>query len=676
MSFERQFQLAAHALVAVGVAALAMTREVGLVSVTTAVVALTWSAWRGWRGGGIELDARLANALALLPLGWTLLPVFLQGTSLLQAIADFLLLLCALKLLAAKSNRDWLETCGLSFFQLVAASALTVEPIFALVFLAYLLLAPWVLVLFFLRREVERFAESARFSSEPFVDSTLFRNVAAVTLLLFVSTLAIFVVFPRMGAGFFAHSLGNGAALTGFSDQVGLGDVTALKKDGSVALRVVVDRPEPLTSVRRYWRGAALDTFDGRRWTRGLQTLRPMARPEPGLFLAGTEVTRGALLHEEMIVEPMESPTLFVLGRLLHVRGAFPGLLIDRLGNLRTPSVRGVRTRYEVLAALGPRTEQPTPQSRVLPDVDPRIPALARSAVSAAADDDSKAQALLSLFRNDFVYTMEPGDPGPGDPVAHFLFESKRGHCEYFASALAVMLRAVGIPSLVVSGYLGGEWNPYGGYFLLRQSDAHSWVEAYVGGEWRTLDATPPAGPDRSREGSTSLAALLDAYRMRWYRYVVNYGVNDQVEIALGLRASSRRLWQELSTGAWRERWRERSARGFVAPAVAAFLGFASLVLFTRRSRRARRTAAPLSWASDRYLEMLRRLEPRGWKKRDAETADEFYRKILPGLDGDAEAVARITALYQEARFSGREEAEVRARAEIGALLGGLGAQR
>src|ERR1051326_7387814 len=113
------------------------------------------------------------------------------------------------------------------------------------------------------------------------------------------------------------------------------------------------------------------------------------------------------------------------------------------------------------------------------------------------------------------------------------------------------MLRAVGIPSVVVNGYSGGEWNPYGSYFVIRQSDAHSWVEAYVGDAWQTFDPTP-AGPPRGQSWRRRLADAIDAFEMRWYRYVINFTLEDQAEAALSLRDASRELWRSLSLEWWR----------------------------------------------------------------------------------------------------------------------------
>ncbi len=659
LNFHKQFVAGGHLLAAVGVGALATTHEVAGWYVAVALGGLGWSAWREWRGSGYGISEQAANACMLAALVLSLGPVLLRGAPPVRAIAEFLLVLTGLKGAAHKQNRDWLQIFVLSFFQLLSAAALTVEPIFAVLFLAYLLLAPCVLVLFELKREVGDSPAAHRLEEEPFVEPSLVRSLAATTIVLFVSTLVIFVVFPRVGAGYFAAPFAGGQVLTGFADEVGPGGVAALKQNDAVALRVTVDRPELLLGDR-YWRGAALDHFDGRNWRRRPKELRPLARPEAGVFTSLVAASRRSLLRQEVILEPQNSAVLFFSGTPLEVRGRFSEVAIDAVGNLRVIRPTGIRTRYQVLASLGPRRVPPTAETLALPPLDPRIIDLARSQASGLAGDAARAEALLGYFRRGFDYTLEPGNPGSQDPLARFLFRTRRGHCEYFASAYAVLLRAVGIPSLVVTGYAGGEWNPYGGYFLIRQSDAHSWVEAYVDGAWRTYDPTPASTPSE-RGLRRQLAEAIDALQMRWYRYVINYTLEDQAEAALSLRDASQRLWQRLAHD-----WRASFSPGgeardsevpWQAAAFALTVAAAAAWAWRRRKQQAPAAAGAASRVTRSYLRLLQALSERGLEKRAAETPLEFYRRVAPGLAAHAAAVARITTLYHAARFSGRQEA-------------------
>jgi hypothetical protein len=670
MSLERQFLLAACGLALLGAAALGASGEIGRGYLGFSLAGIAWAAVSGWRGRFLGLDSRLANAASLGAAAVLLLPTWWEGAAPIQGLAEFLLVLGTLRVLGAKSGRDWLQVYALSFFELVAASALTVEPAFAAIFVAYLGLAPWALVLLFLRSELEA---AGRTGPTALGTGALFRDVAGVTAMLFAGTIAVFVLFPRIGAGMFAGPFGSGKAIGGFSEEVGLGDVTSLKADTAVALRASVDPPEAIDGRSLYWRGVALDAFDGRRWSRPRSDSAPLARLHPGAFAVGGSRTPGKLVRLEVLLEPTDSPAVLFLGRPLEIRGRFAAAAIDPLGNLRAVVPAGARVRYEVLSSFSPRRDPPTGRSQLLAGIDPRIVETARSIAAGARSDEERAAALVEFFRRGFAYSTEPGDPGERDPLEWFVFESRRGHCEYFASALAAMLRAVGIPSVVVNGYHGGEWNPYGGYYVVRQSDAHSWVEAYIDGAWRILDATPPAGRASWKTQAGGLAALLDAYRVRWYRWVVNYDLADQVELALRVRASSRSLG---TAEFWQDSWARLRQRGPSASKLALGLAGAALVslgvLVARAAWRDRFSdGRRVDWATARYLALLRQLERQGLVKRPGETPDEFLARIEDRLGEARPWVARLTAAYQQARFSGSGSPELRA--EIDSLLLAVG---
>ena len=674
MTFERQFVTGIHALAFVGVAALAATNEVNAIYLAAATVGLGWSAWREWRGAGPQLSPQAANVAILAAMTIILAPVFLRGASPVRAIAEFLLVLVGLKGAVRKESRDWLQICVLSFFHLLAASAMTVEPVFALVFFAYLVIAPCVLVLLFLRREVDAAGGGRRLVEESFVEPSLFRSLATTTAVLFVSTLVVFIVFPRMGAGYFGSPFSSGATHVGFSEQVGPGDIAALKEDDAVAMRVVVDRPDLLPEPL-YWRGIALDQYDGRSWRRRPQELRPLARPEPGVFTLIERPSASALVREEIVLEPQDSAALFVAGRPIEIHGGFAEASIDAIGNLRVLRPTGLRTRYEVLATTSLRKKRPGPATLDLPPIDHRIVTLVRSLVSDLHDDGARAQALFAYLHRGFRYTQTPGDPGTEDPLVRFLFETKSGHCEYFASALAVMLRLAGVPSLVVSGYAGGDWNPYGGYYLVRQRQAHSWVEAYVGGAWHTFDPTP-ASLEAGGGSYRRISDLIDAFQMRWYRYVVNYTLEDQAAGALSLRDSLRGLWESVR-GDWWQRRGDEAPRPFAEETASIpwtqlwGLVLAALAAWGWRSFRHRQQAgesAP-SEASKRYLRLLGALARFGLVKGAGETPGEFARRAGALLGAEAERVERITALYEEARFSGHDPSPERLDTEIASLL-------
>jgi hypothetical protein len=237
----------------------------------------------------------------------------------------------------------------------------------------------------------------------------------------------------------------------------------------------------------------------------------------------------------------------------------------------------------------------------------------------------------------------------PGlDPVESFLFETRAGHCEYFASATALLLRAAGVPTRYVNGYLGGEWNDIGHYVAVRDNRAHSWVEAFVtGAGWVRVDATPPL-PTTMRAGR--VRQLFDSLEFRWTRGVVGYDFGRQVEL---LRRVARGVGLHAPDGS-----RGRlPGWAFVLGAVVAVAVAASRVWPTRAPtrvapRRATMAGAPVQRLYDRALAQLGRA---GVPRRASETPREYAARVArAGLDPGA-ALAELTEVYAQARFGGRD---------------------
>jgi transglutaminase-like putative cysteine protease len=310
--------------------------------------------------------------------------------------------------------------------------------------------------------------------------------------------------------------------MTGFTDNVELGRIGEIKQDNSVVMRVQTGAPVNYPMLR--WRGIALSTFDGRRWySRDKHYPLHDARQDGWIQLSSQQDVKVPVVSELrfiVLLQPLASDALFAPAQLMKLRGNFsnePGtyygtarrsmLGMDSAGDVFNPAHNFSQLRYEGISLL--------PESRPLkartagtkypedirelyleppPKLDPRIPQLAQKITAAADNSYDKSVVLESYLRRNFGYTLNlAGKPG-ADPLAQFLFVTKAGHCEYFASAMAVMLRTLGIPSREVNGFLPGEYNDLAGDYIVRASDAHSWVEAYFPGSgWITFDPTPAA---------------------------------------------------------------------------------------------------------------------------------------------------------------------------------------
>jgi transglutaminase-like putative cysteine protease len=306
-----------------------------------------------------------------------------------------------------------------------------------------------------------------------------------------------------------------------------------------------------------------------------------------------------------------------------------------------------------------------------LPTLDPRIPELARQATAAATNPYDKAVALQSYLQTRFAYTLDQGSTASNDPLANFLFVRKAGHCEYFATAMTVMLRTLGIPARYINGFQTGEYNDVGGDFIVRASDAHSWVEAYFPGRgWITFDPTP-AGEAASPGWFASISKYMDWMQYQWGEWVINYDFLHQMSLGQGVGRTSRQWatgarervthsydalvermshWQTVASSS---RWAPEIIGLVIAAFIAMLAGKPLTKLFTRMwALRATGThnLSPQR-ASAHYSEMLRLLARRGFRKADSITALEFAASILqPEL---STPVGRLTEIYQAARFGG-----------------------
>lgn len=287
--------------------------------------------------------------------------------------------------------------------------------------------------------------------------------------------------------------------------------------------------------------------------------------------------------------------------------------------------------------------------------VSPRVVELARKITEGATGPMAKVQAVVAWLRSTHGYTTNlQRNRQIVDPLEDFLFHMSAGHCEYFASAAAVLLRLSGVPTRYVNGFLGGEWNDLGQYLVVRNNRAHSWVEAYVGEPgWVRVDATPVASAS-SRMGR--LRQVFDSVEFFWSRWVLDYDASRQIELARKIGSSMGVGRGGLRDGAWRKvavRW------GILAVAlgVALFLIGRRLNWRWRRrpgtaGARARRGGTPVVRL---YERTLTRLSRRGWIRGPAETPREFAERLRTAALPGAVTVGRLTEVYGQARFGERD---------------------
>ena len=303
-----------------------------------------------------------------------------------------------------------------------------------------------------------------------------------------------------------------------------------------------------------------------------------------------------------------------------------------------------------------------------LPPLDPRVPRLASQIIGSATSDYDKAAAIENHLRTRFGYTLELPRTAVKDPIANFLFERKQGHCEYFASSMAVMLRTLGIPSRVVNGFRTDEFNDLTGNYVVRAKDAHAWVEAYFPGYgWQTFDPTP-AGNSGTPQGWNRLALYVDAMASFWRDWVVSYDSSHQYSLGQAAFSGTRGLWERSRRWArnhyasmlkWARHSQDRvehSPGRWVVTGASVVLVLLTLGNLGRIARllhekwlTAHPERSPEQAASMWYRKMARAVARQGVEKPAAQTPQEFVRKIEDIRL--REPVARFTQVYESARF-------------------------
>ena len=482
-----------------------------------------------------------------------------------NALAHLIVFLSAVKLLQVKKDRDWVFLYLISFFEVLLAAGLSFSPVFLGTLTLYLLAGIAAVTAFEIQKAHRSIAPSeTRLLVPP--DSRVFRKagkkrswrnteaarlpLVAFTLLVLIFFLALplFLVVPRSGASALTRAGGGPSHFVGFSENVTLGEIGNLKQDDDLVMRVKVEDAPTTTALR--WRGVALDEFTGRGWKKSPQARAGTQKnSDRGFFPLGTTESVHRLTSQTVFLEPIESPILFGAPRLVGIQGDFPYIRVDGEG-----SVQSRRHEFErlIYKAYSDTTEPPLQQLRddlrpyseehnrylQLPDkLDPRIVRLATAIIvnSRASNRYDAAKAIESELRNRYGYSLQMKASGP-DPLADFLFNIRRGHCEYFSTAMAVLLRTHGIAARVVNGFLPGEYNGTAGAFTVRQSDAHSWVEVYFPetDTWVTFDPTPSAGrAEPVRTGFTAqLQKYAEALELIWFQYVVGYDKQEQRALA------------------------------------------------------------------------------------------------------------------------------------------------
>jgi transglutaminase-like putative cysteine protease len=684
--------------VTIAVAAVTLAESASLWAVALTVLLATWAMLRPLPEAASRTSQNLWTVTIVLALALSGARVFMFGGELLIAGVDFLLLMVVQRLFNRQRTREAMQLMMLGAVLMVIAAVIDAELHYPVLLLLYLPTTTLALIVNHLLGEGERLGRRIEFEVDRYATRELPRLARAalqVTLIAAVFGLLTFLMFPRFGAGVFLRGSLYGRESVGFSDTVMLGGFGAIKNDATVVMHLDVLDGDPQES-RLTWhlRGSAFDNYQAGRWGRSFDAIRGHLTPELGYYLVdehgfppgkvvaapwrfggrmGSTIevrdVPGFSADDETVrvlvtMEDIGTDLLFAAGRPLGFSLAPRGPLEERnrLGADLDDQVRvldrqsgpiqyefvsrvGEPTRAELLAIGDP---MPGPEFEAYierADLSTDFHTLALEITAGADTRLEKVEAVRLYLLQNYTYSLEQPlsdrvRDGEIDPIEGFLFDTKAGHCEYFATAMALLLREVDVPTRNVNGFYGAHYNSIGGFYAVRQADAHSWVEVYfeqLG--WVTFDPTPPAGRTAGDDAPwfPRLANVTDALRNAYLEYVIDYDLGSQLAVLEQIGVERRGLRVEID-------WRQ------LAPWLlgAGTLGFV-LIAGRRWLRRRREPSQP---EVEIYRRLLAAMNRRARGRFEHESARAWAERLTHDGAPEAQALLRFAAHYEGLRFA------------------------
>ena len=597
-----------------------------------------------WRGAALLLAVRAG------------LHVIRRSSDPVLPMVDLLLLLLCAESLRQRDGSGDARHFALTFALLIASAAYRPGALFGLLFIAYVVCATVVLVVGHLTRTA-----AARNVAPPRPERRFLLRIAALSSVVLLVSASVFLFFPRVSQGWAARGTPiMSRAVIGFSDRVSIGEHGArLEANPEIVLRVEFPGGPPANPGSLHWRGRSYNTFNGTTWSRA----------EYRTSSAVIEATRwpGELVEQLVYARPLgNANVLFGLHPILDIGG------ITRIQPRRLPSgdflyYGDAEPAYRVRSRAGMphpdslRAVTLTRDAQVLahtqvPRVTERTQALADSFSRAAPNVYDHALAVQQWLQTQFSYTLDLPASRAETSLDHFLFERRAGHCEYFSTAMAILLRAGGVPTRNVNGFLGGTWNEFGQFLTVTQNNAHSWVEVFFPGYgWVPFDPTPAgeaAGGAALDRRFSAMRAFFDGIEHRWGKWILDDDMNKQRDLLERATAplDGDRDEADAATGAERA-WPWRTAT-VVVFAIA-------FVIALRRMRMHRHTRHGV--VTRAYLALRRAYERAGHAA--AHTPPLAFAAAVGSAPGGDDA-QRAVALYVRERFGGVELSDAE-RAEL-----------
>ena len=696
ISVQRYFEISLLSMLTTGFMTVATTGRLDLVSLVGVFSALLVRFWSYVREADYSLSPRTVTRISIFYIFFYGLDflIFSAGPtpldSMLAATVHLVLFTAVVKVFSARNYRDYAYLATLSFLMMLASAVLTVGTSYLVFFTLYVLFSISTLISY----EIKRGMEAARRAPEgPFsapaqnrsaVEKALMTTAVGLAIGIFLLAAVIFFVIPRYRTGYLSALSAQAQNITGFSETVNLGDMRKILRSPQVVMRVLPSgNPRQFEGVK--WRGVGLTSFDGKHWYNDNTEQYPVPPTSFQRFvipnLEGVPRRPRRVLRYHILRAALSTDVIFVAPEPQELTARLRLLSLDQTASLHSAQQAFMPFAYDVVSQVGIPSPQELRQApteipldirlvylRLPQQLDPRVAELARQITSKAGNNFDRATAMQDYLRKNYAYTLDPPSIEPQHPVESFLFKSKSGYCEYFAAAMAVMLRTVNIPSRLVNGFQTGVYNRIAKDFVVRARDAHSWVEVYFPNYgWITFDPTP-ADPNPVIAGA--LDDYIDAFGLFWSEWVINYDYGHQVELARRLEQDSREFQQDFQKRA--EKYKRQGIRlayrvegwlmshkllmlllmiGIMAGLILAEKGTSLAKLrflwawnFARRDLALSPREATLT-----YEQLLKALRKKGFRKAPSQTPCEFAVRFAGTRLGPG--VLEFTRLYNLLRF-------------------------
>ena len=459
--------------------------------------------------GGKPANRILLNIAAFFTLLFFISDMFVISGDLLIAVGNLTLAFHAIKSFDIRTPGDGLQVFFMSVIQLVVASELDQPLIFAAIFLVFMASSVLFIMASYQAAEVEKMPKG------------LLKSGIVLTLGVLPLVAVIFILMPR-GAGGLFGSRNRQKAISGFDDKVSIGTFEEVISSADVVMRITLPQGQ---RVEPYWRGKVFESYEKNSWENHWTHGFPYRNRKGEIQLVRKMPKHGIL--QDVLLKPPKSGTVFGLSEIAWIACDSRWVVEYPNGEVAVSRRRKKRLSYKVIST----GEQPKVRKKTLnlylqlPGGMEKIRELARKITEPVPGTAGKCRAIVNWLKQNCRYSLNvPLAATVGNPIEDFLFHTRRGYCEYYATSMVLMLRSVGIPARIVAGYRGGDFNPYGGYYVIRQANAHTWVEAAIGKQWVRFDPTPATSG-----GKRSLFSdYLDILGFAWDRYVVGYSVEDR----------------------------------------------------------------------------------------------------------------------------------------------------